>query len=61
MSYHPDGKIDAHVCRVIGCFREELRPFTSDRDPRMTIAEITEEVRMFYGDHAARKLHIMVH
>ena len=56
-----DDEIDARVCYLIGSFREELRPFTSDRAPRMTIAEIVDEIRRFFGEHAARKLRIPVH
>ncbi len=61
MRYHPNSEIDAHICHLIGSFCEELRPMTSDRAPDMTVAEITDEVRRFFGEHAARRVTITVH
>lgn len=61
MRFHPIDEIDDRVAARVWCFDEEVRPFTSDRGPMVTVAEIVEEVRLFYGEHAARRVAITVH
>lgn len=61
MRFHPIDEIDDRVASRVWCFREEMVPFTSDRGPRLTVAEIVDEVRLFYGERATRSLTITVH
>ena len=61
MRFHPIDEIDERIGRRVWCFREEIVPFTSDRGPRLTVAEIVAEVRLFYGPHAAGRVTITVH
>ncbi|MGM4870663.1 hypothetical protein AB7645_05480 [Bradyrhizobium sp. 956_D2_N1_5] len=61
MRFHPDNEIDARIRRLIGSFCEDLRPFTLDRSPTMTVAEIVAEIRLFYGARAAGAVTITVH
>jgi hypothetical protein len=62
MRYHHNEEINERIGRLIDNFREgEILPFTSDRPSRMTIAEIVEEVRLFYGERAACSVTISVH
>lgn len=61
MRFHPIDEIDDRVASRVWCFDEEIRPFTSDRGPRRTVAEIVEEIRLFYGERAARSLRLTIH
>ncbi|MET4384375.1 hypothetical protein ABIB73_000110 [Bradyrhizobium sp. F1.4.3] len=61
MRFHPVDEVDALVAARVWCFEDNAMPFTSDLGPRQTVAEIVEEVRLFYGERAARSLRLTVH
>jgi hypothetical protein len=61
MRFHSDDEINGLIGVRVWCFRGEAKPFTMERGPRQTVAEIVEEIKMLYGSVAARMVKLTIH